>query len=176
MLGLGVAEGMKDSQPKILETVSDVADAMAVEMNNADIAANLGANGDSAINSLDTVLSKFSDKVSDSFSALIDKLEAIASSVTFRTPALADGTVMPYNVAAGLAGGSDALTGALEASNDELISALIQMFNNETLAIVRAIEENCGVDLHIGDKVIGDAAIREINRRARATGKSPVVV
>jgi len=107
---------------------------------------------------------------------LIEKLDAIASSVAFRTPALADGSVVPYGVAAGAAGGSEALTGALEASNNELISALIQMFNNETLAIVRAIEENCGVDLHIGDKVIGDAAIREINRRARATGESPIVV
>ena len=176
MLGLGVAEGMKDSQPKIIDTVADVADAMATEMNNADIAANLSANGDGLVNSLDTVLTRFSDKVSDSFSGLVDKLEAITSSVTFRTPVLADGSVVPYSVSAGAAGGTEALTEALDASNDELISALIQMFNNETLAIVRAIEDNCGVDLHIGDKVIGDAAIREINRRTRATGTSPIMI
>lgn len=176
MLGLGVAEGMEDSEPKILKSVSSVANAMAAEMNKADVSAELGADGDGLVRGLDDVLSVFSEKVSDSFTSLIDKLEAIASSVAFRTPAVADGSVVPYSVSGDQQGGSKALTDALEASNDEQISAMIQMFNNQTSALVQAIKDYCGVDVRIGDKVIGDAAINEINRRTRATGESPILV
>lgn len=168
MLGLGVAEGMEESQPKILDSVSGVADAMANEMKDTKLVADVGANG----GSLDTALSSFSDKVADSFSKLANRLEAIAESVTFRMPDTASGTVVPYSVSANAAGGS---TNA-QAATEEQTSALIQMFNNQTTAIVRAIEEYCGVEVRIGDEAIGDAAIRDINRRARMTGKSPIMV
>lgn len=168
MLGLGVAKGMEDSQPKILDSVSTVADAMADEMKDADVVANVSAKG----SSLDNVLATFSDKVESSFSKLVKRLEEIAESVTFRMPNAAAGTVVPYSVT-----GNAANTSAEDqsAATEEQTSALIQMFNNQTTAIVRAIEEN-RPDIRFGDKAIGEAAIREINRIARATGKSPIII
>lgn len=172
MLGLGVAEGMEDSQPAILDTVSDVADAMAAEMNGT----KMGADGSGLVKGLDGVLSTFSDKVSDSFSKLVDRLDAIAASVTFRTPAVADGSVLPYNVTGKSGGGADGLIGALEASNDEQTSAMIQMFNNQTTAIVRAMEQYCKTQINLDKRSLTDAIIEEINRRTRMTGESPLML
>lgn len=172
MLGLGVAEGMEDSQPAILDTVSDVADAMAAEMNST----KMGTNGAGLVNGLDEVLSTFSDKVSDSFSSLIDRLEAIAASVTFRTPAVADGGVLPYNVSGKSGDGADALAGALEASTEKQTDELIQMFNNQTLAVVRAIEQYCTTQINLDKRSLTDAVVDEINRRTRMTGKSPLLI
>ena len=177
MLGLGVAEGMEDSQPVILDAVSNVADAMAAEMNKADVIADLGTNGNSFVDGLDDVLSTFSDKVRDSFSGLLDKLSAIANSVTFGTPAIASGTVVPYSVSARAEGGTRDLAEIFEASNDDLASVVIQATNQAALAIVQAIEENGSRDRGGFDKrSLTDAVITEINRRTKANGASPLLI
>lgn len=176
MLGLGTAIGYEKSQPKILEAVSDVADAMAAEMNKADITANLGVKQGGITDDLDDVLSTFSDRVSDSFASLMNRLEAIANSVTFRLPEVATGGVLPYSVTGDVDGPSNSISQAMKEYTDEQISALIQMFNNQTVAVVRAIEEYAGTDVQIGDDVIGKAAVRYINRMKRTTGKTPIII
>lgn len=173
MLGLGVAEGMEDSEPTILDSVAGVAEAMAEEMNSAKLTANIGTKG----SGLDAALNTFSDKVADSFSALADRLEAIAASVTFRMPAVADGGILPYSVKGKSGSAADGLIEALKAFTDEqLIHALIQMFNNQTTALVRAIEQYCTTNINLDKRSLTDAIIDEINRRTRMTGKSPLLI
>lgn len=167
MIGYGLAEGLEDSQPEVMSTVSDMATAMEEKM--ADENLRIGVDTTDAFDG-------FGDKIVDGFETLISKLQAIADSVTFRTPAVAAGTVLPYNVAAQAASAQSGLTDALTASNDDLIRVLIQSFNNQTTAIVNAIQRqggNTGVnDLTTQTSKIID----EINRRARMQGTSPIIV
>lgn len=166
MLGLGIAEGMEDSQPAILNSVSDVADAMADKMNDTDMAFNVGT---------DDALDSFGDKITNSFTTLLDRLQTIADRVTFQTPTIATGTVLPYNVQAQSANGSKDIVNALEVSNDDLANVIIQATNNAVSALVDAIRRNgntSGGDLNTQTSRIID----EINRRTRAQGTSPIIV
>ena len=176
MLGLGTAEGLEDSQPQILNTVSRVAGAISEEMRNADTSTILSDGGSGIVNGLDGVLSTFADKVSDSFTSLIDRLNDIAASVTFRAPAVADGAVMPYSVSAKSGDAPGALTGALVEANDDLSSVVIQATTNATAAIVRAIEEYSGTTINLDKRSLTDAVVDEINRRTRAQGASPLLI
>ena len=176
MLGLGVAEGMEDSQPKILESVSSVADAIAEEMRGADATAQLGVNSNSLLDGLDGILSRFSDKITDSFTAMLDKLNAIAETVTFRTPAVAEGGIIPYSAAARVESSADTISDYLETSNDEIIDAMIQTVTNATTAIVEAIQRyNGNSDKKITSRDVTDI-IDEINRRTRRQGNSPLLI
>lgn len=166
MLGLGIAEGMEDSQPAILNSVSDVADAMADKMSDTDMAFNVGT---------DAALDSFGDKIANSFTTLLDRLQTIADRVTFQTPTIATGTVLPYNVQAQSANGSKDIVNALEVSNDDLANVIIQATNNAVSALVDAIRRNgntSGGDLNTQTSRIID----EINRRTRAQGTSPIIV
>ena len=166
MIGLGVAEGFEDTEPTIMNSVTDVADAMVDKMASTDMQFDVGA---------ETALSTFSDKIADSFATLLDRLQTIADSVTFRTPDVAAGTVVPYNVAAKVGGDSAGLVEALEVSNDDLASVIIQATNNAAVAIVEAIQRHGGVN-NPNVSAQTSAIIDEINRRTRANGVSPILM
>ena len=172
MLGLGVAEGVEDSEPTVLDSVAGIADAMAAEMKGAKLTADIGAKG----SGLHSMLSSFSDKVENSFSNLMERLEAIADSVTFRLPAVATGSVVPYRVSAQSEGSTRAISDALTASTDEQTSAIIQGIINQTIAIVRALEQYCTTQINLDKRSLTDAVIEEINRRTRMTNKSPLLI
>lgn len=109
--------------------------------------------------------------------AMADKMSAIANSVAFRTPAMALGNVMPYNISAivNADSQSDALVGALTASNDDLSSVIMQVVNNATSAIVGAIQRY-GAGTGGNTKNLTDSIIDDINRRAKAQGHSPIII
>lgn len=163
MIGLGVAEGFEDTEPTIMNSVTEVADAMANKMARTDMQFDVGA---------EQALGTFSDKIADSFATLLDRLQTIADSVAFRTPAVAAGTVVPYNIAAQAAGTSNGIVETLEASNDDLANVVIQATNNAALAIVEAIQRYGGAG---NNAVSTNRIIDEINRRARAQGASPIL-
>lgn len=133
MVGMGMAEGIDDSEDTVLTNISNMGDAMARQMS------------------------------------------AVASSVTFRTPAMALGNIMPYSVSATVSSdsASDALVGAVTASNDDLASVVMQAVNNATSAIVSAIQRAGGSG---GASMSVDSIIDEINRRAKAQGHSPIMI
>ena len=166
MIGLGVAEGFEDTEPTIMNSVTDVADAMVDKMARTDMQFDVGT---------ETALSSFSDKIADSFATLLDRLQTIADSVTFRTPDVAAGTVLPYNVAARVGNDSTGLVEALEVSNDDLANVIMQATNNAAVAIVEAIQRHGGVS-GMGVSAQTNAVIDEINRRTRANGVSPIIV
>lgn len=175
-IGYGIGEGVEESTPSILNTVSGVADAIAKEMNA----------GDYAIKEIvptatvDGAITNFTDTIADSFTSMLDRLQAIAERVTFKAPAIS-GSIVPYKIAASAYGGGSADVGSvIEASNDELGSVVTQVVmnatNTMTNAIVAAIRAYSGARVNIDSTAVGDMAIREINRRVRMSGQSPLVI
>ena len=169
-IGYGVGEGVEASQPSILKSVSGVADAIADEFNASDYK----VGNIVPASEVDGALSSFSDRISGSFTSLLDRLQAIADNITFAVPAVAGG-VVPYKAAAAAASGGGADIGTtIETSNDALASVVTQVVTNATAAIVTAIQNYSGTTVNFDKTAIAESTIREINRRTRATGKSPL--
>ena len=169
-IGYGIGEGIEASEKSVVGTVSGLADAIAAEANAGEY--NIG--GIVSTSEVDGALTGFSDKIANSFTSLLDRLQAIASGVTFAVPAMATGTVMPYSVSAAAQGGGNGVTSAIEASNEELGSIIIQAVTNATAAIVDAIQEYGGTTVNLDERSLSSSVIKEINRRTRMAGKSPL--
>ena len=71
-------------------------------------------------------------------------------------------------------GGGNGVTNAIEASNEELGSIIIQAVTNATAAIVDAIQEYGGTTVNLDERSLSSSVIKEINRRTRMAGKSPL--
>ena len=169
-IGYGIGEGIEASEGSVVGTVSNLADAIAAEANAGEY--NIG--GIVSTSEVDGALTGFSDKIANSFTSLLDRLQAIANGVTFAVPAMATGTVMPYSVSAAAQGGGNGVTSAIEASNEELGSIIIQAVTNATAAIVDAIQEYGGTTVNLDERSLSSSVIKEINRRTRMAGKSPL--
>ena len=163
--------GIKKNQGQAIGAVSDMASAISSEIQNGDYSmggVSVGKNATSA-------LSGFSDKITDGFASLMDRLQAIADGVTFATPTVAKGSVMPYSVAASTNAGGTGVTTAIEASNDELASVITQVVTNATTNIVNAIQKYSGTTVNFDKDSVASGVIEEINRRTRMSGSSPLV-
>lgn len=163
--------GIKKNQGQAIGAVSDMASAISNEIQNGDYSmggVSVGKNASSA-------LTGFSDKITDGFAYLMDRLQAIADGVTFATPTVAKGSVMPYSVAASTNAGGTGVTTAIEASNDELASVITQVVTNATTNIVNAIQKYSGTTVNFDKDSVASGVIQEINRRTRMSGSSPLV-
>ena len=169
-IGLGIGEGVDDSAPAVLSSVTGVADAIAEEFN----AGEYEASNIIPTTEVNGALASFSDKISSSFTSLLDRLQAIAENVTFTTPVVANG-VVPYRVTPTGTAGGDNVSSTIEASNDELASVVTQVVTNATASIVAAIQQYSGTTVNFDKNSMAEAVIREINRRTRMAGKSPLV-
>lgn len=166
-----MTQGIKQNQGKAIGAVADMASAISDEVSGGNYS--FGKIGVSA--GIDTVLNNFSDKIVNGFDSLIDRLSAIAKGVNFTVPAVATGGIVPYSVSAAANGGNGAAR-AIEASNDELSSVVIQSVTNATAAIVRAIQDYSGTTVNMDIDSITTGVIAEINRKTRMTGKSPLQI
>lgn len=171
-IGYGVGEGVEASEPSILKSVTGVADAIADEMNDGsytlkEIVPATEVNG---------AIENFTDRITDSFSSMLDRLQTIAENVTFSTPAVANG-VVPYKAATTAASGGTADIGTtIEASNDELGSVVIQAVTSATAAIVDAIQQYSGPTVNLDANSLTNTVVAEINRKTRMAGKSPLLI
>lgn len=177
-MGLGVGVGLEKSQPSILKSIANVTGAIAKKFNDGTYAIKpISVTADGTI---PRGLNDFADVITDGFSRLIDRLQSIAENVTFTMPTVAMGTVVPYKVTSAYQGGNTAeFKTALDVANEELISVIIQSFTNQTAALVeaieRAIERARNSDGSIDKSRLADELVREINRKTRMTGKSPLL-
>ena len=153
-IGYGVGEGIEASQPAILQSVSGVADSIAAGFKAQEYA--VQPISIDKTSGLPRALDGFSNTVADSFANLLERLEAIAQRVTFTMPAVA-GTVVPYKVSSPHAGGDTKAAEAIEASNEELGSVIIQVVSQAAAAIVRAIKE-------------------DLSKETKMRGKTPLLV
>jgi len=165
-----MTKGIKDNQGKAIGAVSDMASAISGEIQGGDYAMGAVETG-----KVDSALTGFSDTIANSFTNLLDRLQAIANGVSFAVPAVATGSVTPYSVSAATNGGGNGVTGAIEASNEELGSIIIQSVTNATAAIVDAIQEYSGTTVNLDENSLTSSIIKQINRRTMMSGKSPLI-
>lgn len=169
-IGLGIGEGVEDSEKSVLNSVAGVAEAIAAEFNAGEYTT--GTIIPTA--EIDGAITSFTDKITDSFTALMEKLDAIAKRVTFNVPAFA-GSVVPYRAAAGSSG----VTTAIEESNDELAKTM-ESTSNRQLALLREqnnllrqlLEKDTDVTAVIGTNDI----VSSLSRKNRRDGKTVVPV
>ena len=186
MLPPGIENGIVAATPDLvkgtqqqMEKVVDAAQSTLAQADTSTIGSEtptLDYTGNAVSDKLDGMLSDFSSKIEDSFTTLIDRLNSIADRVAFVTPQAATGTVMPYDVAAKATNGGTATLGdTITSSNEELGSVVIQSVTNATSAIVDAIQKYSGTTVNLDANGITDMVIKEINRRTRAQGSSPLI-
>ena len=169
-IGFGIGEGVERSESSVLDSVVSVADAIAEEFNAGEYeAANIIPTTE-----VNGALSSFANTITNSFTDLLNKLQAIAESVTFQVPVAANG-MMPYKASAAAGEGGSDFNSVMEASNDELIAVLTQLFGVATETIVAAIKQYSGTTVNFDKDTLATAIIKEINRRTRMTGQSPLV-
>lgn len=169
-IGYGIGTGIEDSEGAVLDSVVGVADAIAKEFNNGEYQ----ISGIAATSEIDGAITSFADRITGGFADMLERMQAIAESVNFTVPAAAGG-IVPYKTTAAVNGAAgDGVGDVIKASNDELGSVFIQALNNITATIVRAIEENNTI-VNVDKDSMTDAIIKEINRRTRATGTSPLI-
>lgn len=155
-IGYGIGEGISASESYILDTVTDVADAIATEFNNGEYSlGEVTASADYA--SVDSTLTDITDRIESSFLSLMDKLQAIADRVTFTVPATAY-SVVPYanKTDTRPPEGKDDPSGD-RGYIDELIDAVLQVGE----AIVKAIDEK-----PTGGTIGDDAIFAAYNRHS----------
>ena len=123
-IGLGIGEGVENSERSVLSSVAGVADAIAAEFNAGEYT--VGKVIPTA--EIDRAIASFSDKFTDSFAALMEKMDAIAKRVTFNVPAFA-GSVVPYRAAAAASSGRSALgfdVSGIEAQLEEISGNMVR--------------------------------------------------
>lgn len=164
-----MVKGMNENAGRAGAAAAGIAQAISDEVQNGDYtAAEIVPTAE-----VNSSIVNFTDKIADSFTELMSRLQAIANGVTFAIPDVAVG-VVPYGVAASANAPSrddDNVSGA----DDDISSVVIQSVNNATAAIVKAIQEYSQTNVNIDSDSLTDSIINEINRRTRMTGKSPLL-
>lgn len=136
-IGLGIGVGVEKSTPQVVKTVSGLAQAISEEVKAGDYTASMSIN----TTKLNGGLNEFSDTVVDSFNTLMDRLQAIADSVTFTMPAVAKSTVVPYAVSSGY---SD-FVGAKDSSKEDF-GKYIAVIDQRFVEILRVLQSQANSD------------------------------
>lgn len=136
-IGLGIGVGVEKSTPQVVKTVSGLAQAISEEVKAGDYTASMSIN----TTKLNGGLNEFSDTVVDSFKTLMDRLQAIADSVTFTMPAVAKSTVVPYAVSSGY---SD-LVGTKDSSKEDF-GKYIAVIDQRFVEILRVLQSQANSD------------------------------
>lgn len=186
-LPAGIDEGMKDAMPALLSSaknqMGDLVDT--VKAGTAEVDGTL-ADSDAPLLSevsgkvdivegMDGVLTRFSDKVADSFTNLLDRLTEITQSAGFSIPALATGTVAPYSVEGGKNSSSGGVLEKIQASNDETTRTIVQAIGSATNSICAAVEQYSGAEINVDADSLAQHTVDYINRKTRMFGTSPLL-
>lgn len=163
-IGLGIGVGVEKSTPQVVKTVSGLAQAISEEVKAGDYTASMNIN----TTKLNGGLNEFSDTVVDSFNTLMDRLQAIADSVTFTMPAVAKSTVVPYAVSSGY---SD-LVGTKDSSKEDF-GKYIAVIDQRFVEILRVLQSQANSDrvikVYLDGKEISFSSKKHSNRFDFAT-------
>ena len=98
-------------------------------------------------------------------------MDMIAERVwNYHAPAMASGSVMPYDVSAQIARSTEEIKGTLDANNEDLIQAIISAVGSQTSAIVAALARmNTG-----GAGLSAQQVVAAINQQTLMFGASPL--
>ena len=130
----------------------------------------------SEIGGIDSRINEVADAIQSARFDIVNKLQAITNSIAvLRAPNAAYG-LTPYSVAAAVSEGHSAGSAAESSINGEITDVITRVVSDATAAIVSAIQTYSGATVTIDRESIADAAVREINRRTRMTGHSPLLI
>lgn len=186
-LPAGIDEGMKDAMPALLSSAEDqmgnLVDTVkdgAAEANGAIAGSGMPLLSEVSgkvdiVDGLDDVLTRFSDKVADSFTSLLDRLTEITQSANFFIPAVATGMVTPYGVSGSAGGGSGNVVEEIHASNVETTRTIVQAIGSATNSICAAVEQYSGVEVSVDADSLSQHTVDYINRKTRMFGTSPLL-
>lgn len=186
-LPAGIDEGMKDAMPALLSSAEDqmgnLVDTVkdgAAEANGAIAGSGMPLLSEVSgkvdiVDGLDDVLTRFSDKVADSFTNLLDRLTEITQSTNFFIPAVATGMVTPYGVSGSAGGGSGNVVEEIHASNEETTRTIVQAIGSATNSICAAVEQYSGVEVSVDADSLSQHTVDYINRKTRMFGTSPLL-
>ena len=96
------------------------------------------------------------------------------SGLILRTPAMAAGTVMPYEVAAQIARTGADITASIDRNTEDLIQTVISVIGSQTAALVAALRASEAQGQSAGG-LSAEQLIRQINQRTRMLGASPLL-
>lgn len=186
-LPAGIDEGMKDAMPALLSSAEDqmgnLVDTVkdgAAEANGAIAGSGMPLLSEVSgkvdiVDGLDDVLTRFSDKVADSFTSLLDRLTEITQSANFFIPAVATGMVTPYGVSGSAGGGSGNVVEEIHASNEETTRTIVQAIGSATNSICAAVEQYSSVEVSVDADSLSQHTVDYINRKTRMFGTSPLL-
>lgn len=186
-LPAGIDEGMKDAMPALLSSAEnqmgnlvDTVKDGAAEANGAIAGSGMPLLSEVSgkvdiVDGLDDVLTRFSDKVADSFTSLLDRLTEITQSANFFIPAVATGMVTPYGVSGSAGGGSGNVVEEIHASNEETTRTIVQAIGSATNSICAAVEQYSGVEVSVDADSLSQHTVDYINRKTRMFGTSPLL-
>lgn len=160
-----MVKGIRENKKYALNAVADLAAGMAEEAQDASVLVPINAE-----NKYTNFLNNFSDKITEAFLLLIKKLEAIAGGVTFATPALATGTVLPYriNSSSDQIGGGDSNGGKSTDVSD--IIAMMERLEKKLDDVVDAIDEK---ETGITDADVYKSVKNSVRKEKKSTGRDP---
>lgn len=186
-LPAGIDEGMKNAMPALLSSaedqMGDLVDTVkdgaaeadsAIAGNGMPLLSEVSGKVD-IVDGLDDVLTRFSDKVADSFTSLLDRLTEIAQSANFSIPAVATGTITPYGVSGSAGSGSGNVVEEIHASNEETTRTIVQAIGSATNSICAAVEQYSGVEVSVDADSLSQHTVDYINRKTRMFGTSPLL-
>lgn len=186
-LPAGIDEGMKNAMPALLSSaedqMGDLVDTVkdgaaeadsAIAGNGMPLLSEVSGKVD-IVDGLDDVLTRFSDKVADSFTSLLDRLTEITQSANFSIPAVATGMVTPYGVSVSAGGGSGNVVEEIHASNEETTRTIVQAIGSATNSICAAVEQYSGVEVSVDADSLSQHTVDYINRKTRMFGTSPLL-
>lgn len=186
-LPAGIDEGMKNAMPALLSSaedqMGDLVDTVkdgaaeadsAIAGNGMPLLSEVSGKVD-IVDGLDDVLTRFSDKVADSFTSLLDRLTEITQSANFSIPAVATGTITPYGVSGSAGSGSGNVVEEIHASNEETTRTIVQAIGSATNSICAAVEQYSGVEVSVDADSLSQHTVDYINRKNRMFGTSPLL-
>lgn len=163
MITRGLGGGIEATQDNAVNAVTSLADAVTQEAEDSSPIMNI----DTAVNGIDSVLSTFSDKVVQSFDAMISAMEDIVNGSSLTLPAMANGSVMPYSARRSASqGDGDRLSSALE----ELALRDSERLTRDDLSevLINVLRQYLNIDFYIGDEQIArhaNAGNAKLSRR-----------
>ena len=127
MMTAGLVNGIEDTKDKAVDAVGEVAADLVSTAEETSPIIPISAEAGGLTNEFEHVLDAFSNKVTSSFSAMIEAMERIAGGASFMVPAVATGTRVPYAVSAAAAtrnqdSDTDAMMQMLAAQNRDALT------------------------------------------------------
>lgn len=187
-LPAGIGEGMKAAMPALLNSaenqMGDLVDTVkagtaeaseAVAGSGMPLMSEVSGQVD-IVSGMDDVLTRFSDKVANSFTDLLTRLSEITQSAGFSIPAMASGTVTPYSVEGGKNGSSrGSIVEEINASSAETTRTIVQAIGSATNSICAAVERYGGAEVNVDADSLAQHTVDYINRKTRMFGTSPLL-